>query len=76
MNQPLALINRPLTSPGLTSYRYKGRYGWVMIGAKDNDDALSEARRSISTPPKLENLEIWNQTRTQYVPVIVDQELV
>ena len=32
-----------MAAPGLDSYRYWGRYGWVMIGAKDAQDALNEA---------------------------------
>lgn len=50
---------------GLTSYRLKGRYGWIMIGAKDHRDAMSEARRSTDNP-KRENLQVWKGT--QYVP--------
>ena len=38
------LHDRPLAAKGLVSYRYRGRYGWIMIGAKDNADALREAR--------------------------------
>lgn len=54
--------DRPLAAPGLTSYRLKGRYDWIMIGATDHEDAMREARRS--TPdPKRENLEIWNGER-------------
>ena len=55
--------DRPLAGPGLTSYRYRGRYGWVMIGAKDHSDALREAQRSISKKPRIENLEVWSGKR-------------
>jgi len=51
----------PLAAPGLWSYRYKGIFGWIMIGAKDDADALKEARRSMSTSSvQIENLEKWN----------------
>lgn len=59
--------NTPCAAPGLVSYRYRGAYGWVMIGATDHADALSEAARSTSdhksTPDKL---EVWDGA--QYVP--------
>jgi hypothetical protein len=59
--------DKPLAAEGLISYRLRGRYGWIMIGALDHADAMREAARS--TPdPKPENLQIWNGT--QYVPVI------
>lgn len=58
------LEDRPLASRGLTSYRAKGAYGWIMIGARNDREAMNEARRSTSNPT---NLEVWNDTR--YVPV-------
>ena len=39
--------NRPCATKGLTSYRYRSTFGWVMIGATDDTDALNEANRSI-----------------------------
>lgn len=52
--------DKPMAAHSLTSYRYKGRYGWIMIGAKNTDDALSEARRSTyNKQAEIENLEIW-----------------
>ena len=64
----ISLENKPLASYGLTSYRYKGRYGFVMIGAKDDEDALREAQRSLTwdkaTPEKLER---WNGTKYQAI---------
>lgn len=64
------LTNKPLAAPGLDSYRYKGRYGWIMIGANSYTDALREAERSFSgggtaVPEKLEK---WNGEK--YVPVV------
>lgn len=60
------LTDLPLAAAGLTSYRYRGRYGWVMIGARDNADALREAKRSIDGQALLGKLEVWNGER--YVP--------
>lgn len=57
--------DRPYASKGMTSYRIKTVYGWVMIGAVDHDDAMAEAKRS-SNFAKRENLEVWDGTR--YVP--------
>ena len=60
--------DRPLAVAGLISYRYKGQYGWIMIGAKDHSDALNEASRSVSRGPvTFDNLQVWNGT--SYVPV-------
>jgi hypothetical protein len=50
---------RPLAARGLISYRLKGPYGWIMIGATDHDDALREAARSTQAPAR-EALEVWN----------------
>ncbi len=61
--------DKPLAGPGLTSYRYKGRYGYVMIGAVNTEDALREARRSIEGPALINNLDIWGGRSARYVPV-------
>jgi len=60
--------NKPMAAHGLISYRYKGRYGWIMIGAKDDADALKEAQRSTRDKVQAENLQIWNET--QYTGVL------
>lgn len=59
--------DRPCAAAGLTSYRYRGRYGWIMIGAKDDRDAMREAARSTS-PVAYEFLDRWYGTeyRNQY----------
>lgn len=59
------LLSRPLAAPGLTSYRCKGPYGWIMIGARDDADAIGEAKRS-SKQVKSEDLQVWNGA--EYVP--------
>jgi hypothetical protein len=51
--------NRPCSAHGLKSYRYRGRYGWIMIGARDDDDALREASRSTVDVTK-DRLQRWN----------------
>lgn len=52
--------DRPLASPGLVSYRCRNRFGWTMIGAKDDEEALREARRS-DPGAKAEDLEVWTE---------------
>lgn len=52
--------NKPMAIKGLTSYRYKGRYGFIMIGAIDNADGLKQAQRSTSDKVSIDNLEVWN----------------
>ena len=58
--------DKPLASPGLTSYRCKSTYGWVMIGALDHDDAYREALRSSQYAAR-ECLEVWDGS--EYVPL-------
>jgi hypothetical protein len=33
--------DKPCAMRGLTSYRYAGRYGWIMIGAVDDTERRS-----------------------------------
>lgn len=67
MRNHRALHDKPLADYGQISYRYRALFGWVMIGATDIAGALSEAGRSISTTPQIENLQVWNGQ--EYVPV-------
>ena len=66
------IYDKPLATKGLISYRYlsyRGRY--IMIGAKDNRDALKEANRSL--PRKnalLTKLEIWDNESSAYRKVV------
>lgn len=62
-----SICNRPIAINGLSSYRYNGRFGYIMIGATDHADALREAGRSTPTPD-MKLLEIWNGLK--YVPVM------
>jgi hypothetical protein len=59
--------DRPMAAQGLTSYRYKGTYGWIMIGAHDHADALKQAGRSTDAALTMDNLQVW--TGTAYAPV-------
>jgi hypothetical protein len=53
--------NRPCAAQGLTSYRYdNGRYGWIMIGAVNDADAIKEAGRSSSDTIDPAKLQRWN----------------
>lgn len=54
-----SIYDKPIAAQGLISYRCKTSYGYVMIGAKDDDDAWNEARRS-SSNVKREDLEVWD----------------
>ena len=60
--------NRPCAAEGLRSYRYAGHYGWIMIGAKNDADALFEAQRNSSMGyASAHKLQVWNGH--EYVPV-------
>ncbi|MFP3637692.1 hypothetical protein [Paraburkholderia sp. SIMBA_054] len=59
--------SKPLAAPGLISYRCKGPFGWVMIGATDLADAVREAGRS-TVDVRLENMEVWDGSK--YVSVL------
>jgi len=62
-------VTRPCAGAGLISFRYKGPYGFIMIGAKDTEDALREARRSVTGPATVNNLDIWDAEAARYLPV-------
>lgn len=48
---------KPCAAEGLTSYRARSRYGWIMIGAESTEDAWREARRSSDAA---HNLQVWD----------------
>jgi hypothetical protein len=56
-----------LAAHGLLSYRYKGRYGWVMIGASDHLKAIKEAQRSTADTVTPDRLQFWDGQ--QYSPI-------
>jgi hypothetical protein len=41
-----------------------------MLGATSTEDALREARRSTGGPATINNLDIWDERASRYVPVI------
>jgi hypothetical protein len=47
--------------PGVysASYRYRGRFGYYMVVAKNPADALKEAAKSISGPIDAGRFEVW-----------------
>jgi len=53
------LCDKPLAAKGLISYRCRGAYGWILIGAKDHADAMREALRSSSHADRA-TLQIWD----------------
>ena len=60
--------DKPMAIKGLVSYRYRGPFGFVMIGAKDHDDALTQANLSLTSgSAKNENLQIWKEGEYQDV---------
>lgn len=59
--------DRPLAAPGLTSYRCRSQFGWIMIGATDADDAMREARRSWEHVNR-EDLQVWTGERYEAAP--------
>jgi len=59
--------NKPMAIKGLTSYRYKGRYGFIMIGATDKADGLKQAQRSTSDKVSIDKLEVWNGSQYERV---------
>ena len=63
-------VTRPCAAAGLRSFRYKSPYGFVMIGATDTEDALHEARRSVTGPATVNNLDIWDAEAARYLPVV------
>lgn len=59
----IAAVNftdKPMASAPWKSYRYKGRYGFIMIGAMNDQEALSEAQRSESEANDIKRLQRWN----------------
>lgn len=57
--------DKPLAAHPFKSYRYRGRYGWIMIGATDNDDALRQAQRSTDDKVTTDRLQFWDGAEYQ-----------
>jgi len=54
------MSNHPRASNGLITYRYRGRYGFIYIGASTDTEALSEAQRSTDDKVTPDRLERYN----------------
>jgi hypothetical protein len=63
--------NRPCAAAPLISYRYRGAYGFVMIGATDDADAMFQAHRSTVAAGDWSKLEVWDKVADAYKPVMV-----
>lgn len=70
LNSINPMSDKPLAAKPYLSFRYKGRYGWIMIGAMDVNEALREASRSMDCAATIGNLETWDEGRQRYVPVL------
>ena len=55
--------DKPMASDGLISYRYRGRYGFIYIGASTDTEALLEAQRSTDDKVTPDRLERYNGQR-------------
>lgn len=64
----MGIFDKPMAAKGLESYRYKRRNGgYMMIGAKNDFDALTQAKRSLTIGEydcfegiTLKNMQKWN----------------
>lgn len=64
--------DKPLADAGLTSYRYNGPMGPVMIGAKNDAEALKQASSSITDlrhEVDRANLQVWDGKTKTYMAV-------
>jgi hypothetical protein len=48
------------------TYRYKGRFGWIYIGANSTAEALREAKRSTDEEISVSKLFKLNPVSSQY----------
>ena len=59
---------KPLAVSGLISYRYEGIFGYIMIGAKNDQEALREADRSLHRKGAvLSKLERYDYNQNKYL---------
>lgn len=64
------ITDKPCAAAGY-NYRYKGVYGWIMIGANSHNDALKEALRSLSSGgASFKNLQVYDFIEGCYKDVI------
>ena len=74
----MIIIDHPLAMAGLRSYRYRGPYGWIMLGASDDQAALREAQRSTQGDASAAHLQRWDghaYVDMSGTPVILSYEL-
>ena len=74
LNRPVH--ERPLAVAGLTSYRYPGQFGWIMIGAESPKGALNEAWRSLCRQTEdldMGKLQVWSDQACEYVPATTEE---
>jgi hypothetical protein len=65
--QTVPFHDKPCAAEGLLSYRYRGNFDWIMIGASSDESALRHAQTSLSSGvAHISRLEKWNGER--YVP--------
>ena len=60
VSKGLTMSYHPMASNGLITYRYRGRYGFIYIGASTDTKALSEAQRSTDDKVTPDRLERYN----------------
>jgi hypothetical protein len=54
------MSDHPTASNGLMTYLYRGRYGFIYIGASTDTEALLEAQRSTDDKVTPDRLEQYN----------------
>lgn len=66
------LQDMPCADEGFDSYRYAGRFGFIMIGANSHKEALRKAARGFGEggTATLDKLEKWDGESNSYVPVL------
>ena len=75
-NQPTTphFTELPCAAAPWKSYRYRGRYGWIMIGAVNDIDALAQALLSVGLNEAdtltRANLERWDENLLAYRGVL------
>ena len=67
-------IDKPLANKGLKSYRYKGNHGYIMIGAKDVEEALTQANLSLSSgAATVDKLQVHKNGEYSFVDLEINQ---
>lgn len=61
-----AIHEKPCAAHGLVSFRYRQDFGYIMIGAKDQEDAVREVKRTTNDALILDRLEVWDPAVCKY----------